>query len=350
MNATTRWAKVSELLSRALDLPETQRDAFLADAVRQHPTLRTEVLALFEELRSTGPFLEKPAASEERPRADAFGAYRVLGELGEGGMGIVYLGERSDGQYTRRVAIKRVARAAPGTDALRRFGDERQILARLDHPNIARLLDAGTDGAGVPYLVMEHVEGLPITTYCRQMKLGVRQRLELFVKVCAAVQHAHQSLVIHRDIKPANILVTPGGEPKLLDFGIAKMQGEAAAGDPTLTMNRALTLDFASPEQVRGESMTTASDVYSLGVLLYELLADARPYEVSASNLSEAVRLISEIVPPPPSRVAPSERAPSWRATWTASRPAPRRRRWLTATVRSPSWRRTWRRISITGR
>jgi eukaryotic-like serine/threonine-protein kinase len=311
MNPAARWSRVSSILSLALDLPEAQRTAFLAEAIRQEPALGTEVFALFEEMRQAEEFLEAPAATPLEASAGtegSFGPYRVVGELGEGGMGVVHLAERNDGQFTRRVAIKRVGNAAPGGDVLRRFRDERQILARLDHPNIARLLDAGLDGAGVPYLVMEHVEGVPVTSYCRERKLAVRQRLALFLKVCAAVQHAHQNLVIHRDIKPGNILVTPEGEPKLLDFGIARVLSETPGGDATRTMNRALTLDYASPEQVRGDAVTTASDVYSLGVLLYELLADTKPYQVGARSLTEAVRLVCESVPPPPSRVAPPER------------------------------------------
>jgi tetratricopeptide (TPR) repeat protein len=309
MNPAARWSRVSSILSHALDLPEAQRTAFLADAIRQEPTLGTEVFALFEEMRQAEEFLEAPAAADTgvEPHG-AFGPYRVIGELGEGGMGVVHLAERNDGQFTRQVAIKRVGNAAPGPDVLRRFRDEREILARLDHPNIARLLDAGLDAAGVPYLVMERVEGVPVTSYCRERKLSVRQRLALFLKLCAAVQHAHQHLVIHRDIKPGNILVTLEGEPKLLDFGIARILSEAQHDDATRTLNRALTLDYASPEQVRGDAVTTASDVYSLGVLLYELLADAKPYDVGGRSLTEAVRLVCESAPPLPSRAAPPER------------------------------------------
>jgi tetratricopeptide (TPR) repeat protein len=295
-----------------MDLPETERAAFLAEVVRSDPSLRTEVMALWDEVDHTEGFLEEPAVapppSWPEGRDASFGPYRVVGELGEGGMGVVFLAERSDGQFTRRVAIKRVGSAAPGGDALRRFSDERQILARLDHPNITRLLDSGVDAAGVPYLVMEHVEGVAITSWCRQRKAPVRQRLGLFLKVCEAVQHAHRNLVIHRDIKPANILVSEGGEPKLLDFGIAKALGEATAGDATRTLNPALTLDFASPEQLRGQVVTTASDVYSLGVLLYDLLADRKPYEVGGHALADAVRVVCELTPPPPSQTAPAER------------------------------------------
>jgi non-specific serine/threonine protein kinase/serine/threonine-protein kinase len=306
MNEAERWSRVSDVLSRALDLPERERTAFLAEAIRERPELRTEIQSMLEELPGAEGFLERPPSPANV--VDSFGSYRVLGELGEGGMGIVYLAERSDGQFTRRVAIKRIGSAAPDSELLRRFRDERQILARLDHPNIARLLDAGLDATGVPYLVMEHVEGVRITSFCREKNLGVRERLALFLKVCAAVQHAHQHLVIHRDIKPGNILVTPEGEPKLLDFGIAKLLITADSGDATRTVHHALTFDFASPEQMRGEPVSTASDVYSLGVVLFELLADVKPYECGAGGLSEAVRLVCEFVPPPPSHVAPKER------------------------------------------
>jgi non-specific serine/threonine protein kinase/serine/threonine-protein kinase len=330
-----RWRQVTDVFHAALARDAAAREALLDERCAGDADLRAQVEGLLAAHEGAGQFGEGPAlvpdgglealveelsrsgdvagpsgmsAAASPDAGGSFGPYRVVGELGEGGMGVVHLAERSDGQFTRRVAIKRVGSTAPRIDLLRRFRDEREILARLDHPNIARLLDAGIDDAGVPYLVMEHVEGAPVTTYCRERALAVRPRLELFLKVCGAVQHAHQNLVIHRDIKPANILVTPGAEPKLLDFGIAKLMDEARAGDPTRTMDRAFTLDFASPEQVRGEPVTTASDVYSLGVLLYELMADARPYETHGLSLPEAVRLVCETVPPPPSRAAPAER------------------------------------------
>jgi eukaryotic-like serine/threonine-protein kinase len=312
MTTTQRWSRVSRILSEALDLPEADQAAFLAEAALREPALRTDVFALYEELRRTDEFLEQPTAMAREAAApsEAFGSYRVIGELGEGGMGVVYLAERDDGQFVRRVAIKRVEGAGLGPDVLRRVRDEREILARLDHPNIARLLDAGLDDGGVPYLVMEHVEGLPFMACCRERALGVPERLALFLKVCAAVQHAHQHLVVHRDIKPDNILVTPEGEPKLLDFGIAKLLGDGPAPEATRTLHPALTLDYASPEQVRGDPVTTASDVYSLGVLLYELLAEVKPYEVSGRSLTEVVRLVCEAVPPPPSaKAAPPRRS-----------------------------------------
>jgi eukaryotic-like serine/threonine-protein kinase len=306
MDAAERWSRVSEILSEALDRPPTERDAFVAERIAREPTLRTEVLAMWEQLGEDDTFLERSPLEGPPPTAD-LGAYRIVGELGQGGMGVVHLAERSDGQFARRVAIKRIGRTSATFEALRRFTEERQILARLDHPNVTRLLDSGLDAAGVPYLVMEHVEGVPITAYCRQHAQSVRQRLGLFLRVCAAVQHAHQHLVIHRDIKPGNILVTADGEPKLLDFGIAKALGGPAA-DATRTAHPALTLDYASPEQVSGQAVTTASDVYSLGLLLFELLADRKAYELAEHSLAEGVRLVCELTPPAPSTVAPAER------------------------------------------
>jgi tetratricopeptide (TPR) repeat protein len=306
MDESERWSRVSAILSAALDVPEAERDAFVAGEADRHPALRTEVMAMWAEMGRTGSLLDQAPPAGPLP-GGTLGPYRIVGELGEGGMGVVHLAERSDGQFTRKVAIKRVGSASPSFEALRRFREEREILARLDHANITRLIDSGLDPSGVPYLVMEHVEGLPLTAYCRQHALAVPQRLALFLKVCAAVQHAHQHLVIHRDIKPGNILVTGTGEPKLLDFGIAKALGDAAQ-DATRTAHPALTLDYASPEQVRGQMVTTASDVYSLGVLLYELLADRKAYELGEHSLADGVRLVCELTPPPPSRAAAPDR------------------------------------------
>jgi tetratricopeptide (TPR) repeat protein len=312
MSDGERWPQISDILAQALDLPESEREAFIAEACRGEPSLRPELLAMLEELRTEDEFLENPPTIsadpfDERP-GGTFGPYRIVRTLGEGGMGVVYLAERSDGQFTRQVAIKRIGVAAPGAELLRRFRAEREILARLDHPNIARLLDAGFDSLGVPYLVMEYVDGVPVLAWCRDRQLAVADRLALFVEICGAVQHAHQNLVIHRDIKPGNILVTSDGKPTLLDFGIAKIVGGERAGEATQTVNQALSLDYASPEQVRGETMTTGTDVYSLGVLLYELLADSRPYDAGSGSLTDAIRSICEDVPRPPSEKAPDER------------------------------------------
>src|SRR5690606_25102516 len=233
------------------------------------------------------------------------GAYRIVHEIGRGGMGVVYLAERADEEFEKRVALKVVKRGMDTDEVLRRFRHERQILASLEHPNIARLLDGGATSDGRPYLVMEHVEGEPIDAYCDRRRLGIRERLELFRAVCDAVQHAHQRLVVHRDIKPSNILVTAAGEPKLLDFGIAKLLDDSSpdATPHTRTGLRLLTPEYASPEQVRGAPVTTASDVYALGIVLYRLLSGRPPYEVHEPSVAEAERALDR-EPPPPSVAA----------------------------------------------
>ena len=202
---------------------------------------------------------------------DRFGPYRILHALGRGGMGAVYLAERDDDQFRMTVAIKLMRSNLVTHETLERFKTERQILASLDHPNIARLLDGGAAPNGTPFVVIEYIDGEPITDYCRRHELSIRDRIRLFRKVCSAVQYSHQNLIVHRDLKPGNILVTKDGEPKLLDFGIAKLL-DPAASSQTQTNARLMTPDYASPEQVRGEPVTTATDIYALGVLLYELL------------------------------------------------------------------------------
>jgi serine/threonine protein kinase/tetratricopeptide (TPR) repeat protein len=240
------------------------------------------------------------------------GPYELIAALGSGGMGTVFLAERRDGQYEQRVALKVARLGMSGGEARRRFLLERQILATLDHPNIARLLDGGVTEEGIPFFVMEYVEGEPITEYCSRRSLALGARLDLFLRVCAAVEHAHRRLIVHRDLKPSNIMVTAGGEVKLLDFGIAKLVGEDA---PALTRSaeRFLTPAYAAPEQIRGEAITTATDVYSLGVVLYELLAGRRPFvaAAAASPVALAAAILDE-EPPRPSTVASSpEPAPA---------------------------------------
>ena len=232
------------------------------------------------------------------------GAYRIVRELGRGGMAAVYLAERADEQFRKQVAIKLVKPGMDGDAILDRFRRERQILAGLDHPHIATLLDAGTTDDGLSYFIMEYVEGQSIESYCNTHRLSTRERLNLFSLVCAAVQHAHDHHVVHRDLKPSNILVTEAGIPKLLDFGIAKLltpESAAATANPTIGGLRPMTPAYASPEQVRGEPMTPASDVYALGVLLYELLTGRPPYRVTAKMLPEMARVICEHEPEKPS-------------------------------------------------
>jgi serine/threonine-protein kinase len=227
------------------------------------------------------------------------GPYKLLRELGRGGMGTVWLGARADEQFEKRVALK-VVRSSDSEEVLRFFRRERQILAGLEHPHIARLLDGGTTEEGLPYFVMEHVEGVPIDRYCDDHQLTIPERLKLFEGVCAAVQHAHRSLVVHRDLKPGNVLVTQDGVPKLLDFGIAKLLNPEVAGASHETVV-AMTPDYASPEQVRGRAITTATDVYSLGVILYELLTGHRPYRVKTHEHVEVLKAVCEEEPERPS-------------------------------------------------
>lgn len=249
-------------------------------AAEPDPAVRLEVESLLAEHDAAGGFLDRSVWELARdaalpPDPAAIGPYRVVRRLGEGGMGTVFLAARSDEQFEQRVAVKLV-RAAGGAEILRRFRRERQILAALTHPNIARLFDGGSTTGGLPYLVMEYVEGTPIDVYCREQPLTVPARLRLFLQLCDAVQYAHRSLIIHRDIKPGNVLVTADGTAKLLDFGIAKLTSEEGNADRPAT--RLMTPDYASPEQLDGRPVTTASDVYSLGVLLFEILTGARPF------------------------------------------------------------------------
>lgn len=309
-----RWLEIKGVFEEALALEPGARDAFLERLRVRDAELASEVASLLQ--AHEGPsFLESPvAAIGAEPRwADSkswegrvLGAYRVVEQIGEGGMGAVYRGVRTDGLFDRPVAVKAIRSSLSTEYFLRRFENERRILARLDHPNISRLLDGGATEEGVPYVVMEFVNGTPIDAFCASSRLTVHQRLELFRSVCAAVQYAHQNLIVHRDLKPANILVTGAGQPKLLDFGIAKIldpvenEGDGAA--PTLMPM--MTPEFASPEQVRGEAVTTASDVYSLGVILYLLLTGQRPYRFESRSAHELVRTICDTVPARPSSVA----------------------------------------------
>ncbi|HEY7638843.1 MAG TPA: serine/threonine-protein kinase [Steroidobacteraceae bacterium] len=292
-----RWEQLQELFSRAVDLSGPERKAFVEKETTGDPALRTELLELLacdNGGARTGPLTLALGAALDTTTRDrrkalvgrTVGNYKLVSVLGHGGTGTVYLGERADRQYSAQVAVKIVDNATMQGELGLRFRAERQILASLNHANIARLLDAGETEEGNPYLVMEYVHGEPLDRYCDRQQLGLRERLQLFLDICGAVQYAHQNLVVHRDLKPANILVTAEGAPKLLDFGIAKLldAGEAAAAMALTRMNdRLLTPEYASPEQILGRPVTTASDVYALGVVLYELLTGLRPYTVPAS-------------------------------------------------------------------
>ena len=307
------WQRVKEVFDRVVDLPRGERTALLERACNGDQALRREVESLLQADADASTFIEKPALPIARDVLDMisgnepvvgrqFGAYRIVRELGRGGLGTVYLAARADDQYQKEVAIKVVRRGLDTDDILQRFRAERQILAQLEHPNIARLIDAGSTDDGLPYFVMEYVEGQSITAYCETKNLPTRERLDLFRTVCSAVTYAHQHLVVHRDIKPSNILVTTDGTPKLLDFGIAKM---LHAGDPlaaqTLTGFRVMTPEYGSPEQVRGGAVTTSTDVYSLGVLLYELLTGQKPYRLTSRTPEEISRAVVEQIPERPS-------------------------------------------------
>ncbi|MBI3209466.1 MAG: serine/threonine protein kinase [Candidatus Solibacter usitatus] len=305
-----RWQQVKNVLAGALELPAAERSVFLEQACGEDTELLAEVNSLLAE-DLPADFIEQPpralvdeALDDVELTGQRIGPYRVLRELGRGGMGAVYLAERADEEYRQQVAIKLVQRGLGRSTMLARFRQERQILATLEHPNIARLLDGGTTAGGLPYLVMEYIDGEPIDVYCRHRALNVEARLKLFQQACAAVHFAHQRLVIHRDLKPGNILVTGGGVVKLLDFGIAKLLSGDAAADETVTGLRLMTPAYASPEQVKAEPVTTASDVYSLGVVLYELLTGRHPYRPKTENPLDMVAAVVTETPERPSVAA----------------------------------------------
>ncbi len=283
------WRLAKDIFDHAFDLSRASREALLAERCARAPGLLDEVNALLSAHDDIGSFLEPTAAAKKpAPLPERIGPYRVLRELGRGGMGVVYLGKRNDGNFRRRVAIKLI-HPGLGADIVQRFRAERQILATLDHPHIARLLDGGSSEDGRPYLVVEYVEGETIDRYCDRRCLTIPERLELFRTVCSAVHFAHQNLVLHRDIKPGNLLVSTDGVPKLLDFGIAKLLDSEDRARLTATQRgeRPMTPEYASPEQVRGETLTTGADVYALGVLLYRLLTGRRPYQLRCPSQSE---------------------------------------------------------------
>ena len=317
-----REAEIDRLFAEAMELPATERDSWVSrlgahDAEAAVAVRRLLELAGQPDPRlATGRWVDGPVWEEltrggpmrSALHGERIGAYRILDEIDHGGMSVVYLAERADGAFDQRVAIKFLARAGGREAGLRRFEQERQILAALNHPHIARLLDGGTDEHGFPYIVMEYVAGLPIDEYCRHVAADVERRLELFDVVAGAVEYAHRHLVVHRDLKPANILVSDDGEVKLLDFGIAKLLEPTLAGDfaapPTQPLLRLLTPEYASPEQVRGGAVTTASDIYQLSALLYELLTERRLYWFENAPIAQIERAICEEEPPLPSTVA----------------------------------------------
>jgi serine/threonine-protein kinase len=311
-----RMGRVRELFEKALELCAEERTAFLDEACGNDSALRREVDSLLAADEASDGFMERPvvqhgfdlssAGAQRAGERRRIGHYDLLRRIGEGGMSEVYLAVRADDEYRKRVALKIVRHDLDREDMLRRFRTERQILAGLDHPNIAKLLDGGTTDEGLPYFVMDYIDGVPIDEYADRNRLTVRERLELFRTVCSAVQYAHQNLVIHRDIKASNILVTSDGVPKLLDFGIAKLLKPdqfAQSVEYTATWLRPMTPMYASPEQIQGKLVTTASDVYSLGVLLYMLLTGHRPYRMETRSPTEFARAVAEQEPDKPSSV-----------------------------------------------
>lgn len=311
-----RWLQVKEIFHEAAELASAERASFLKARCAGDDEMLRELQLLMESLGESEDFIEQPAlasasellstAREDFWAGRTIGQYRVEREIGRGGMGLVLLAVRADDQFQKQVAIKLLQRGMGSDLLLRRFQNERQILASLEHPNIAHLLDGGITEDGLPYFVMEYIEGLPLNKYCDQHALSIRERLELFRTVCAAIEHAHRNLIVHRDLKPSNILVTADGVPKLLDFGIAKLLDERSTSQPaelTATILRALTPEYASPEQVRGRHISTASDIYSLGVILYELLTGARPLKLKDTSPEEMLRIICATEPTKPSQV-----------------------------------------------
>lgn len=310
MTPAERARRAQTLFEAALEVDASQRADFLKAACEEDAALREEVeglLSSLEAAESQGIFPSLLRMPPEPSLVDQkVGPYHVLSELGDGGMGVVYLAERADEQFQKRVALKVVKRGMDASHILNRFRQERQILAGLEHPHIARLLDGGVTTDGRPYFVMEYVDGVPITVYCDRKRLSIEERLRLFRQACAAVQYAHQNLVVHRDLKPSNVLVASDGGVKLVDFGIAKLLNadpSVQAAPLTSTGFQPMTPEYAAPEQVRGEVITTATDVYALGILLCELLTGRRPYMLKSHGRQEIERAILDEEPKRPSTI-----------------------------------------------
>lgn len=327
MMSPEQFRQVRNLFEAALEKDPGEREAFLSSAAAE-PALLAEVRRLLDAHHRSVAFLDGTLTAPADLRTDPaslegrrLGPYEILREIGHGGMGAVFLARRADGVFEQTVAIKVMAPTIGAASFIERFRQEREILAALDHPNIARLYDGGNTEEGWPYFVMEYVDGDPIDQYCDRMKLNVSARLRLFLDVCAATHSAHQKRIIHRDLKPGNILVRQDGVVKLLDFGIAKLFRDDPAGQTQLATRtglRLMTPEYASPEQIRDEEISPATDVYSLGVVLYELLTGRRPYKVDSRAHGELVRAVCETAPKRPSvAVLSSENAPAGRYSGT---------------------------------
>jgi serine/threonine protein kinase len=306
-----KWKNLKEIVSETLNLPPFERKIFL-DKANLSPEIRAEVESLiaFDEvsedfMKFSAVTFSRDFISTDQPQESLFekqiGNYKIISELGIGGMGAVYLGERIDGKFAQKVAIKMLKREF-NTEIIRRsFSREKDLLAKLSHPNIAALLDTGTTDDGIPYLVMEYVDGIPIDKFCLENSLKLNSILKLFNEVCGAVAFAHQNLIVHRDLKPTNILVAKDGKPKLLDFGISKLLDEQNTEENTTTILGAMTPEYASPEQIKGENVTTATDIYSLGMVLFKMLTGKYPYNFDGKSNGKVFKEITEIEPRKPS-------------------------------------------------
>ena len=332
-----RWREIEDVFHSCLDQDPAERKIVLDEITTRDPELAKEVDKLLAQFEQAESFIEEPIAANAKREVFSslfddsdldpligkiLGAYRIEREIGRGGMGAVYEATRSDGEFRRKAAIKVVKRGVDTDFVLRRFRNERQILAALDHPYITRLIDGGTTDDGRPYFVMDLIDGEPLYAFADGKRLSLNDRLRLFAKICQAVEYAHERRIIHRDLKPGNIFVASDGSPRLLDFGIAKLLDADLASDtlqPTATAIRMMTVDYASPEQVRGEAVTYVSDVYSLGVILYELLSGRRPYRVESRNSLEAAKAVCDQEPLPPSQALDDQTLQTPKARSSAS-------------------------------
>ena len=305
-----KWQKIEEAVAVAPEISGGRRGVWLDEFCAGDAELKAQIQSLLALSTEAENFLEKsvsPYAAQILPEngtnlaGKQFSHYKIVAEIGRGGMGAVFLAERSDGEFEQRVALKIMRQTILDSEAENRFRRERQILAKLNHLNIARLLDGGVSASGEPFLVMEYIEGKPVVEFAEKKSISIQQRLKLFLQICSAVAFAHRNLIIHRDIKPSNILVAADGNLKLLDFGLAKILEFENDLTQTATAFRAFTPAYASPEQLRGEQVTTASDVYSLGIVLYELLTGARPFNFQGKSLEQIIKTVSRAEPTRPS-------------------------------------------------
>ena len=308
---TTKSDALSDAFARLIELKPAERKPFLHALATEEPALVDELDSLLDARSRAGQFLgevdpEKIAEllrqDEARSMPERAGPFRLTGEIGRGGLGVVYAGQREAGDFEQQVAVKLIKRGMDSENIIRRFEDERRILASLDHPGISRLIDGGMLPDGRPWFAMERIQGQPITEWCRQRELDLNGRIELTEQVCQAVQFAHARLIVHRDLKPANVLVTDDGSVKLLDFGIAKlMDADADDGAETMAGLRIMTRDYAAPEQLRGEPVSVATDIHALGVMLYELLTGQHPFRRADQTTEELTAAICDHEPARPS-------------------------------------------------